>query len=172
MTEFVTVSTNLFIVAWLLFMWGWDYPPDVPVQRIVRWLFRPLAYIGLWHGWAMFAPEPIAISRWIRAEIRRTDQSIEIWEPLRPESNQKLANSLFVRSFKYQHSILSGQYPVLYEPLCRFLVKQAAEESSEVLSVALYRDYRYVQPFGKPAVYSAEKTALFYRYSVPSNSPA
>ncbi|MBL8817966.1 MAG: hypothetical protein JNL58_18215 [Planctomyces sp.] len=155
---------NIFIVVFAVFMWGWDYPADLPIQRFVRRICEPFAFMGLWHGWAMFAPEPIYISRWVRAVISFGDGSIEIWEPLGPVSDQKLVNSLYVRSFKFQHSVVSGQNPVLYEPLCQFLARQANEHTRPVTTIELYRDYRYVQPYGADTVYSPTRSVCFYQY--------
>lgn len=106
--------TDAFIIIVLLFIWCWDYPPDHPAKRFIAKFSAPFVYMGFWHGWAMFAPEPIHVNRRLRAVLTFADGVTENWSPLGPEHSGKLINMLYARSFKYEHSLLSPRVGYLY----------------------------------------------------------
>ena len=78
---------DILIVALLSFLWCWDYPPDHPAKKFAQKIGFPFLYLGLWHSWAMLAPDP----------------------------SRKLANALFARSSKFEHSPMgtAGDTPAL-----------------------------------------------------------
>ena len=98
--------TNSFIIISLLFIWCWDYPADHPAKMFITKFSFPFVDMGFWHGWAMFAPEPIHVNRRLRAVLTFADGTKEDWSPLGPDSRSKLINLLYARSFKYEHSLL------------------------------------------------------------------
>ena len=157
---------DAFIAALLVFLWCWDYPADQPARRLVQKFSFPFLYLGLWHGWAMFAPEPIHVNRRLRAVLTFADGSTEQWSPLGPDSSRKLINMLYARSFKYEHSLLGAKMEHLCATLCEFLVRQAATAERPLVVVELQRDYRYVNPYGSARIYTDEKSCGFYRYDV------
>ncbi|MFM7058093.1 MAG: hypothetical protein ACKO2P_14335 [Planctomycetota bacterium] len=135
------VLTDLFILVLLLFLWCWDYPVDHPPRRLIHWLSLPFLYLGLWHSWAMFAPQPIHVNRRLRAVIRWDDGTFELWSPLGPRRSA-LFNLLYARSFKYECSLLSTAGTGPLQSLAEFLVTQAAEDSAgrRVVRVELVRE--------------------------------
>ena len=80
--------SNLIIVVFVVFMWCWDYPGDHPAKRFISKFSFPFIYMGFWHGWAMFAPEPIHVNRRMRAVLTFADGVTEEWRPLSPEYRQ------------------------------------------------------------------------------------
>ena len=98
----MVLPVDVLIMALLLFLWCWDYPPDQPVKKFVSKFSFPFLYIGLWHGWALFAPNPIHLNRWLRASVTFADGTTTDWELLNPERS-RLVNTLYVRHFKFQH---------------------------------------------------------------------
>ncbi|MEY3175841.1 MAG: hypothetical protein RLZZ436_3755 [Planctomycetota bacterium] len=143
----MAVLTDLFILSLLLFLWCWDYPVDHPPRRLVHWLSLPFLYLGLWHSWAMFAPQPIHVNRRLRAVIRHDDGSSELWTPIGPHRSA-LFNLLYARSFKYECSLLSTAGPAPLRALAEFLAKRAAEDAPErrVVRVELVRESCRVNP--------------------------
>ena len=105
---------DLFIGICLFFIWCWDYPPDHPAKRFEQKFSFPFVHMGLWYGWAMFAPEPIQVNRRLRAVLTFADGTTEDWSPLGPDSRSKLINLLYARSFKSTgHWGLAPKYPPL-----------------------------------------------------------
>ena len=156
---------DAFIIVFLLFLWCWDYPADHPAKRLISLFSFPFVYLGLWHGWSMFAPEPIHVCRWLKAVIRFSDGTIEEWEPLRPVAERRVVNTLLMRSFKFQHSVVCGKNRQLYLPLCQFLAQYAADEHRKVVSVELFREFRKVNAPGAPTIYSEAQSISFFQYS-------
>jgi len=158
---------DLFIIVFLLFLWCWDYPADHPARKGILKVSSPFLYFGLWHGWAMFAPDPIHLNRWLRAAIWFDDGSTEDWEPMKPQKSRGL-NTLYVRSFKFQHSMLCGKFPHLYTPVCRFLANWASEPHRKVVAIELFREFQYVNDYGADERDSEMKSVSFFRYKVPA----
>lgn len=158
------VLINGFIFVFLLFLWCWDYPADHPAKRFIQKFSFPFVYMGLWHGWAMFAPEPIHVNRRMRAVLMFADGVTENWSPLGPDSHNKLINLLYARSFKYEHSLLGPRVLHLYVPLCEFLMRQVQSDGRKLLRIEFMRDFQYVNPYGAGSVYSELKSVAFYRY--------
>ena len=73
----IRFMVDLFIIVFLLFLWCWDYPADHPAKKGILKISSPFLYFGLWHGWALFAPDPIHLNRWLRAAFRFDDGSAE-----------------------------------------------------------------------------------------------
>lgn len=161
---------DAFIVVFLLFLWCWDYPPDHPAKRFINLFSFPFVYMGLWHGWSMFAPEPIHVCRWLKAVIAFSDGSVEEWEPLRPVVERRIMNTLLMRTYKYQHSVVCGANRQLLLPLCQFLAHFTADQHRTVVSIELFREFRHVNAPGAPTIYSEMQSVSFFRYSVPLNS--
>jgi len=152
------------IIIVLLFSWCGDYPPDHPAKRFITKFSFPFVYMGFWHGWAMFAPEPIHVNRRLRAVLTFADGATEDWSPLGPENSGKLINMLYTRSFKYEHSLLSPRVGYFYVPLCDFLTRQVQVDGRKLQSIVFFRDFQTVNPIGSENVYTEMKSIAFYRY--------
>lgn len=161
----MAVVTNIFILALLLFLFCWDYPVDHPPRRLIHWLAQPFAYIGLWHSWAMFAPQPIHVNRRLQAAVTWADGAVDFWRPLGPDRSA-LFNMLYARSFKYECSLLStaGELPLL--ALAEFLAAQATASDPErcVVRVDLWREARAVNPPGSAEPLGPPKMVPLYYY--------
>ncbi len=156
--------TDAFILILLAFLWFWDYPPDHPSKKITRMLGFPFVYLGLWHGWSMFAPDPIRVNRRLRAVIRFNDGALEEWCPLWARTSNRLLDMFYVRTYKYQHSVVSGESPVLCEPLCQFLARQVNSTERFAVEIDLIRQFRIVNPPDAVEPYGEQREVMFYKY--------
>ena len=138
------MSVDVFIVAILLWFWCYDLPTDSPQRRLVGYIQKPFLYLGLWHGWAMFAPEPLHVNRRLKAIIQYADGSIDEWRPIEPLQTNWFVDLLWFRHFKFQFSVLTGADTVLWSPLCQWLVRQAKLDGLQVVSIQLIREYQTV----------------------------
>lgn len=161
----MTIVTDCFILAVLLFLFCWDYPVDHPPRRLIHWPAQPFAWLGLWHSWAMFAPQPIHVNRRLRAAVTWADGSVDYWRPLSPDRSA-LFNMLYARSFKYECSLLStaGELPLL--SLAEFLVATAGPDAQgrAVLRVDLWREASAVNPPGSAEPLGPQKLVPLYHY--------
>lgn len=165
----IRVMTGAFIAVLLLFMWCWDYPADHPSKKFCRLFAFPFLYFGLWHGWSMFAPEPIHVNRRLRALLTFDNGSIEEWCPLGPDECSPWMKMLIARSFKFENSILGSNSSQLYSPLCEFLLRQCQSGDSEprgrrIHQIELIRDFRLVNPMGSQNTWSEMKSVPFFRF--------
>ena len=160
--------TDVFIMGWLLFAWNWDRPVTDPGRRVAALVGTPLLFLGLWHGWAMFAPDPIRFHRKLRAVILFDNGQAEHWEPLTADRESWLTRMWHVRNYKYQNAVLCGRNTELYVPLCCFLQKLASDDGRRVISVELYREYRAVNPPGARHPYSEARTVRFFQHRFQS----
>lgn len=136
--------TELFIVAVLLWFWCFDLPADLPQRRLVRYFQTPFLYLGLWHGWAMFAPEPLHVNRRLKAMLKCAAGTLEEWRPIEPLQTNWFIDLLWFRHFKFQFSVLTGSDKVLWPPLCEWLVHQAKLDGRQIVSIQLIREYQTV----------------------------
>lgn len=73
--------SDLAIVVYLFIAWCWNLPPDVPAKLLISPLSRFVSWMGLWHGWNMFAPNPIRSSRRLAVQVQYADGSRYEWRP-------------------------------------------------------------------------------------------
>jgi hypothetical protein len=73
--------SDALIVMWLFVAWCWNLPEDSPGKWLVRPLARVVSWLGLWHGWNMFAPNPIRSSRRLAVRVEYADGSKYEWRP-------------------------------------------------------------------------------------------
>ena len=130
------------IIVMLLWFWCFDLPADLPQRRLIGCIQKPFVYLGLWHGWAMFAPEPLHVNRRLKAIIRYADGAIDEWRPIEPLHTNWFIDLLWFRHFKFQFSILTGSHQVLCSPLCQWLVRQAKLDGLRGVSIQLIREYQ------------------------------
>ena len=157
---------DVFIVVMLIWLWCWDLPADLPARKFIALIQKPFLWLGLWHGWAMFAPDPLRVNRRLKAVIRYADGAVDEWRPVEPRRSNWFLDLLWFRHFKYQFSVLSGSNKVLWKPLCDWLVRQATDEGQLVTSVQLIREYQMVQSPSSPQPLSDWQTAVMYEQVV------
>jgi hypothetical protein len=133
------------IILLVIWLWCYDLPADSPLRRFVSYFQKPFLYLGLWHNWAMFAPEPLHVNRRLKALIRYADGSIDEWRPMEPLRTNWFVDLLWLRHYKFQFSVLSGSDSVLWQPLCQWLIRQATLDGLQVQSIQLVREYQMVQ---------------------------
>lgn len=150
------------ILLILLWLCCFDLPADSPLRRLVGYVQKPFLYLGLWHSWAMFAPEPLHVNRRLKAVIRYADGSIDEWRPIESLQSNWFVDLLWLRHFKFQFSLLSGSDTVLWQPLCQWLIRQAALDGLQVQSIQLVREYQMVQAPTADQPLTEWRTAVMY----------
>ncbi len=167
----MSVLTDVLILLTLLFLWCWDYPLDHPPRRLIHGLSFPFLYLGLWHSWAMFAPQPIHVNRRLRAVIRWDDGTFDLWTPLGPRRSA-LFNLLYARSFKYECSLLSTAGRVPLQSLAEFLVRQAADDAAgrRVVRIELLRESCRVLPPAAAEIYGPPQLTPLLALDVASGA--
>lgn len=164
------MAVNTLVLLTLLFVVFWDSNPRSPGRRALEWAFQPLLYIGLWHGWSMFAPDPIHIIQRLKAVIVLDDGSVEEWSPDSSRPETRLVNLLYARSFKYEHSLCTQRFPQLLLALCRYLCRDIESAQPGVLTIDLHVTSKRILPYGSETIFSDESGRPVYRYSSKTDS--
>jgi hypothetical protein len=162
---------DLFIIVLLIWFWCWDLPRDLPTRKFVGFVQKPFLWLGLWHNWAMFAPDPIRVNRRLKAIITYSEGSVDEWRPIEPGRSNWFLDLLWFRHFKYQFSVLSGANKVLWKPLCDWLCQQAALDGQTVTSIQLVREYQVVQSPTSDQPLSEWQSAVMYEQSMLEQRP-
>jgi hypothetical protein len=99
---------------------------------------------GLSQSWALFAPTPRSVTLQLRAEIERTDGSIEEWVP--PAGDRLVGVYRTYRWRKWAGFAVSRDRTALHRQAVRYLELRAAEDGGPpVAEIRLFRDV-YRQP--------------------------
>jgi hypothetical protein len=73
--------SDLFIVAFVWIAWSWSLPEDAPAKWLVNQVAKFVSWIGLWHSWRMFAPNPTRSTRRLVVLVEYADGSKYEWRP-------------------------------------------------------------------------------------------
>jgi hypothetical protein len=73
--------SDVFILAFLLLIWCWNLPEDLPGRILIRPFSKIVVWLGLWHGWSMFAPIPLRVSRRVAIQVEYADGTKLEWRP-------------------------------------------------------------------------------------------
>src|ERR1051326_2116413 len=78
-------ALNVFIAFHVIALFFWGLP-ESPFRSRMAKPFQPyVVYMGLWHIWGMFAPNPLDINFDVRAQVIYRDGSTAEWHVPRPE---------------------------------------------------------------------------------------
>jgi len=73
--------SDLFIVIFLWIAWSWSLPEDAPAKWLVNHVAKLISWLGLWHSWRMFAPNPTSTTRRLVVLVEYADGSKYEWRP-------------------------------------------------------------------------------------------
>lgn len=131
------VIINCFIVAYVVFAWGWTAPASAPLaplrERSRRWVVR----LGLSHAWNMFAPDPVSITRYAEVVVTLDDGRIVAWR-LEPDGRRgMLSRMLRIRRRKYQSSLFGNAFPSLRLALFAYVGRDLARSGVRAAAARL-----------------------------------
>jgi hypothetical protein len=119
--------------------------PDSALRDRLVAFEQPITDVtGLSQSWALFAPTPRSTTLQLRAEIERTDGSVEEWAP--PVGDRLVGVYRTYRWRKWAGFAVSGDRTALHRQAVRYLELRAAGDGrAPVAEIRLYRDV-YRQP--------------------------
>ncbi|MEM6655719.1 MAG: hypothetical protein AAF596_07950 [Planctomycetota bacterium] len=130
-------ATNALIVAYLFYAWSWNLPEDRFLKRVANRIKAPFIWLGLWHAWSMFAPNPIAANRRIEAEIETAEGRRITWRAPTAAEQRPVAALWFARERKLYEFLEGKSFPFLHGAVCRHLVGQHRRDGSTPIAVTL-----------------------------------
>lgn len=158
------------IVVYLLIVWCWNLPDDSPGKWLISPLARLVSWLGLWHSWNMFAPNPIKSSRRIAVQVKYADGSQYEWRPPGTLPESYWPAFLHARFRKFAENVRSGKIKSLRSSFAEYGLRRLAEivpGSSVAAHVAIVEEIWPVK-LGKPPQPNAEpiRKVLFERQVV------
>ena len=74
----MSLLVNSFIAIYLIISWSWSLPTSSPARKLLAPLRPVILYLGLWHNWKMFAPDPVASNRRLQALLDFGEGSVDV----------------------------------------------------------------------------------------------
>jgi hypothetical protein len=73
--------SDILIVVYLVIAWSWNLPGESAAKLIVNKLSWFVQWLGLWHDWKMFAPNPPRYNNRIFVRVDYSDGTRREWSP-------------------------------------------------------------------------------------------
>jgi hypothetical protein len=130
---------NLVALALVSAMLVSNLPGSALRERLVAFEQPITDLTGLSQSWALFAPTPRSATLQLRAEIERTDGSVEEWVP--PVGDRLVGVYRTYRWRKWAGFAVSRDRTALHRQAVRYLELRTAEDGgAPVAEIRLYRD--------------------------------
>jgi hypothetical protein len=130
-------AVNLFIAAYLTFAWLWAMPGGSPLRRLIEPVAKYVRWLGLWHSWNMFVPDPTRTNRYLEAEVRLASGAVATWRACRLCELRPVRAFLSKRHRKFQLNVVRNHYHVIRPALCDYLARQLARPDDPAVEVRL-----------------------------------
>ena len=131
------VLVNCFIVTYLIYAWCFDQPKNATSRKLALFIDPIARWMGLWHSWRMFAPNPIFVNRKVAVELTHPDGSVKIFDEPDISTMGKWSAFLNSRERKYQSSLTGNSYKSHRPAICKYVLNQAIEAGEPVSIVRL-----------------------------------
>jgi hypothetical protein len=160
---------DLFLAAYLLVAWAWNLPDGYLLKRAIAPLRSVILYLGLWHGWNMFAPEPLMVNRRWEAWLSFDDGGQAIWRPPHCGELGWFAAFLEVRDRKFLDNLAQESMRFLRPAFCEFLARAFSRRERQVVRVELVLHQQLVAPPKGPATRRPweRKSLLVMEFGLP-----
>ena len=122
--------SDLAIVTYLFIAWCWNLPEDSPAKRLVQPLSRVVSWLGLWHAWNMFAPNPVRESRRLAVQVEYADGSRYEWRPPGTLPEGYFQDFLHAHHRKFSEVVCAGKVKELRWSLVDFALRRLTEKVS------------------------------------------
>jgi hypothetical protein len=162
------------VTAYAAVITAWAVPGTSPGLARLRRLVEPaLLATGLWQGWDMFAPEPLALNAHLEAEVTRADGSKTVWTFPRLD-RMGLAGKFTQERFRKWavDRVRLDEYAVAWPDAARWVARQV-EGASPPTDVTLVRCWRPIPPpdarwtpLGHEDETGSEQRFAFFHYRV------
>ena len=158
-------GVNLFIAAYLAFAWLWSLNSRSPLRRLAGPFEKHVKWLGLWHSWNMFVPDPSRTNRYIEAEITLASGAVVTWRAVRLSELNRINAFLSKRHRKYQLNLVRNHYHVIRPALCDYLAGRFGSPEDPATEVTLFHFfYEVPEPGGMmPAAPLFARTVLHRR---------
>ena len=140
---------NAFIVGHVVAIAAWSTPGPVqpaPLRALNRMIAPYMLRSGLWQGWDMFAPDPLAINVDVEAEVTFRDGSRVTWVFPRMEELSYVERYRKERYRKWRERVRGDAFRTTWPDTARYVARLHDRPDHPVAAVALMRRWVEISP--------------------------
>jgi len=168
---------NAFIAFHILCIAAWSVPGPMQPTVLRSALDELSPYMirsGLWQGWDMFAPNPLALELDVVAEVNFADGRQATWIFPRMQEMSYLERYMKERWRKWRERVRLDAFSLIWPDTARWIARRFDSPEHPVQSVALIRRWREIPPPAGPRLPPPAALAAplnEYRFFVLTVSP-
>jgi hypothetical protein len=179
-TPFLQIGLKAIINGFIIFHVSafliWSMPESNLFMQSFSNTIRPyMTATGLWHGWAMFAPNPSSVNSYLEAEILFANGKKRIWTLPRIELEELQNRSPMERWNQWEVNLGNNENSVIWPDAARYIAKLHRDPSNKLVSIQFRRYWNRIpppssddfQPLNKSIRY--EHQDLLYTYHAKSS---
>jgi len=134
------VLLNAFILFHIVSILCWSLPTQPRIVRAYNRLVKPyMLGSGLWQGWNMFAPDPLAIDIDVDAQLVFRDGSRKTWVFPRMEEMGYWERYRKERYRKWRERVRLDAFAVVWPDTARYIARLHQSPENPVVTVKLTR---------------------------------
>ncbi len=142
---------RILVSAFIVFHAGsiavWSIPSQSKLGQVAKRAIGPyMTASGLWQGWDMFAPDPLALNASVDAEITFRDGTAWHWVFPRPETMGPVERYLKERYRKLRENVRLDAMHVAWPDIARYVARLHADTANPPVRVVLTRRWSTIPP--------------------------
>jgi hypothetical protein len=119
-------SSDIAIVVYCWIAWCWNLPADSGLRRLVNPLSPLVQWLGLWHDWRMFAPNPMRTNRRVLVRVDYSDGTRREWRPPSTGDVGWWRGFLYARVRKFSENVYRAQQDALRVSFAYYVLMRMA----------------------------------------------
>jgi hypothetical protein len=139
-------SITAFILLHVYIMAVWGLPGSGFRTLLARPIESYVDYMGLWHSWDMFAPDPLSLNFGIQAVIEYQDGSRKTWDFPRMEKLSLWERFQKERYRKWSERVRLDVNAALWDDTCRFVARVNDTPRNHPTRIILIRNWEPIPP--------------------------
>jgi hypothetical protein len=137
---------TLFILFHVYIMAIWGLPGSGFRAALSRPIEKYVIYIGLWHSWDMFSPDPLSLNFLVQAEIIYQDGSKKTWDFPQMDKLSLWERFQKERYRKWGERVRQDAYAGIWDDTCRFIARINDTPTNHPARVILIRNWEPIPP--------------------------
>lgn len=137
---------NAFIIVHLYIIAVWGLPGSRFRSALTEPVEDYVIEMGLWHSWAMFAPDPLSVNFTVEAEVTFADGTSTLWEFPRMEKLGLWEKYHKERFRKWRERVRQDAHNNIWNDTTRFIARKFNNPTNPPTRVVLIRRWAPIPP--------------------------
>jgi len=143
--SWMRVVLTIFILLHVFIMAAWGLPPSPFRTRLVQKVEEYVIWIGLWHSWDMFSPDPLSLNFNVQAFITHADGTTDVWDFPRMEKMGIAEKFQKERYRKWRERVRQDSYAQIWDDTVRWVARQHNRDpKNPPVKVVLVRSWNQI----------------------------